>query len=274
MARGPKKHLKRLYAPSSWMLSKLKGVYAPRPRAGPHKLRECIPLVVLLRNRLKLALNARESSFILKKRNVKVDNRIRTDPKYPCGFMDVVSIPKTKDLYRILLDSKGRFAMVRIDEAESNMKLCKVVKRQTLTNRTPAIVTHDGRTIRYADPSIAAGDSVVLDTAENKIRSFIKFRAGALAMTTGGKNMGRVGTVVDVERHPGAFNIVHIRDAADNTFATRESNVFIVGNEESLVTLPRDQGVRKNVLYERELRLENAEKAKKKASSGKQRRHK
>lgn len=252
MARGPKHHLKRLYAPSSWMLSKLTGVYAPRPRSGPHKLRECVPLIVLLRNRLKYALNAREVGFILKQRNVKVDNRIRTDSKYPAGFMDVVEIPKTKDLYRILYNTKGRFELVRITEDEASIKICKVIKRVVLGNRIPAVVTNDGRTIRYADLNIKAGDSVVFDLKQNKIREHLRFRVGSLVMVNGGKNTGRVGTVVDVERHPGSFDIVHVRDRADNVFATRSSNIFVIGKDTSLVTLPKCEGVRQNVLYERE----------------------
>lgn len=43
----------RLNAPSHWMLDKLSGVFAPKPSPGPHKQRECLPLTVLLRNRLK-----------------------------------------------------------------------------------------------------------------------------------------------------------------------------------------------------------------------------
>ena len=46
VVRGPKHHLKRLAAPSSWMLDKLSGTYAPRPSNGPHKLREALPLIV------------------------------------------------------------------------------------------------------------------------------------------------------------------------------------------------------------------------------------
>ena len=34
MVRGPKKHLKRLNAPKSWMLDKLTGVFAPKPAPG------------------------------------------------------------------------------------------------------------------------------------------------------------------------------------------------------------------------------------------------
>merc|ERR1712096_13103 len=55
-ARGFKKHLKRLNAPKHWMLDKLSGVFAPRPTPGPHKLRECLPLCIFLRNRLHYAL--------------------------------------------------------------------------------------------------------------------------------------------------------------------------------------------------------------------------
>ena len=42
MARGPKKHLKRLRAPKHWMLDKLTGIFAPRPSTGPHKMRESL----------------------------------------------------------------------------------------------------------------------------------------------------------------------------------------------------------------------------------------
>lgn len=60
---------------------------APRPSPGPHKLRECLPLVVLLRNRLKYALTGDEVKRIVKQRLIKVDGKIRTDPTFPAGFM-------------------------------------------------------------------------------------------------------------------------------------------------------------------------------------------
>lgn len=49
MARGPKKHLKRINTPRSWLLSKIGGIYATRPSTGPHKLRECLPLSIIVR---------------------------------------------------------------------------------------------------------------------------------------------------------------------------------------------------------------------------------
>jgi small subunit ribosomal protein S4e len=75
MARGPKKHLKRIAAPKHWMLDKLTGKFAPRPSTGPHKLRECIPIMLLIRNRLKYSTNYNESKVIMKSRNIKVDSK-------------------------------------------------------------------------------------------------------------------------------------------------------------------------------------------------------
>lgn len=56
--------------------------------------------------------------------------------------------------------------------------------------------------------------------------------------------MGRVGVITHRERHDGGFNIVHVRDALDNQFATRESNVFVIGQDKPWVSLPKGKGVK------------------------------
>jgi small subunit ribosomal protein S4e len=69
------------------MLDKLGGTFAPRPSTGPHKLRESLPLVIFLRNRLKYALTNTEVTKIVMQRLIKVDGKVRTDINYPTGFM-------------------------------------------------------------------------------------------------------------------------------------------------------------------------------------------
>ena len=68
------------------MLSKLGGIFAPKPSPGPHKLRECLPLILILRNRLKYALTGKEVTSVLMQRLVKVDGKVRTDSTYPIGL--------------------------------------------------------------------------------------------------------------------------------------------------------------------------------------------
>ncbi|CCE78901.1 Piso0_000935 [Millerozyma farinosa CBS 7064] len=256
MARGPKKHLKRLAAPSHWMLDKLSGTYAPRPSAGPHKLRESLPLIVFLRNRLKYALNGREVKAILMQEHVKVDGKVRTDSTYPTGFMDVITIDATNENFRLIYDVKGRFAVHRITAEEGAYKLGKVKKVVLGKRGIPYVVTHDGRTIRYPDPLIRANDTVKIDLATGKIDDYVKFDTGKLVMVTGGRNMGRVGVIAHREKHEGGFDLVHIKDALENTFVTRLSNVFVIGNEagKPWVSLPKGKGIKLSISEERDRR--------------------
>jgi len=255
MARGPKKHLKRMFAPSHWMLDKLGGVWAPRPSTGPHKLRECMPLIILLRNKLKYALTGKEVKYILMQRLVKVDGKARTDHTYPAGFMDVISIEKTDEHFRLLYDVRGRFAIHRISAEEAKYKLGRVKKVLMGPKGTPYIVTHDGRTIRYPDPLVKANDSVKIDTETGKMSDFVKFETGNLAMISGGKNTGRVGIIVSRERHQGSFDIVHMKDSTGHIFATRLGNVFVIGKgNKPLVSLPKRKGVKVSILEERAMR--------------------
>jgi small subunit ribosomal protein S4e len=256
MARGPKKHLKRLNAPKSWMLDKLGGVYAPRPSTGPHKLRESLPLTILLRNRLKYAITADEVKKICMQRLIKVDGKVRTDTNFPAGFMDVITIEKTNEYFRLLYDVKGRFVAHRITKEEAKYKLCRIKRVRVGPKGIPYCVTNDGRTIRYPDPAVKANDTVQLDIENVKIMEILKFETGNMCMITGGHNLGRVGVITTRERHPGSFDIVHIRDVTGKTFATRLNYVFVIGRaNKAWISLPRGKGVRLTIAEERDRRL-------------------
>jgi len=269
MARGNKKHLKRLNAPKHWMLDKMGGAWAPRPSTGPHKLRECLPVIIILRNRLKLALNRREVMMICKQKKVQVDGKVRSDPCFPAGFMDVVTLgdaakafdPKAStDRFRLMYDVKGRFTLLSLTAEEAKMKLCKVTRAQLTQKKIPYVVTHDGRTIRYANPDIKVGDTVVIDIKTGKITETLKREIGTLVTVTKGRNCGRVGELLNIERHPGSFDIVTIKDARGTVFATRKDNLFVIGSVgkdgfKPRVALPKGNGVKLSILEERAKRL-------------------
>lgn len=256
MARGPKRHMKRMFAPSAWMLGKLDGVWAPRPTSGPHKLRECVPLSILLRNRLKYALNYKEAKTICIQRLIKVDGKIRTHQNFPAGFMDVISIDKTKEHFRLLYDTKGRFRVHKISPEEASYKLCRVKDIGKSLKGVAYCVTHDGRTIRFPDPEIRAFDTVRVEISTGKILDFIKFEQGNVCMITGGNNIGRVGVITHREKHPGSFEIIHLKDAEGHAFATRLQNVMVIGKDtKSWVSLPKGDGIKLNIVQDRAKRM-------------------
>ena len=168
---------------------------------------------------------------------------------------DIIGIEKTNEFFRLLLDVRGRFAIHRVGAEEAKYKLCRVKALEMGPKKVPYIITHDGRTVRYPDPSVAVNDTVQLDLESGKMTDFIKFETGNLAMITGGKNAGRVGTIVSRERHQGSFDIVHVKDSVGHIFATRLGNVFVIGNGTTpMVSLPKRKGIKLSILEGREKR--------------------
>lgn len=187
---------------------------------------------------------------------IRIDGRVRRDPRFPLGIMDVVTIEKTNENFRILLDVKGRFVPHRIEQKEAGFKLCKVLQKRIGKAKVPHIVTHDGRTIRYPHPDVQINDSIKLNLETGDIAGIVKFQNNAIVMLTGGNNIGRIGTLQSLEKHPGSFEIAHVRDASGNIFSTRLGNVMVIGDSKSaVISLPRGEGIRMTLMEERAARL-------------------
>merc|ERR1719230_264156 len=231
-------------------------MFAPRPSAGPHKMRECMPLIIMLRQRLKYALTYHECKMIVMQRLIKVDGKVRTDMFFPAGFMDVVQIDKTKENFRLLYDTKGKFALHKIAKEEASYKLCRVKSVSRGPKGIPYAITHDGRTLRYPDPDIKTNDTVRLDISTGKILDHIKFDVGNKVMISGGNNMGRVGDITHREKHPGSFEIVHVKDGVGHTFATRLQNVFVIGKgSKPWISLPKAGGIKLSIVEDRTAKM-------------------
>merc|ERR1719437_386734 len=178
--------------------------------------------------------------MIVMQRLIKVDGKVRADMFYPAGFQDVVSIDKTKENFRLLYDTKGRFALHKIQKEESTYKLCRVRKVERGPRGIPYARTHDGRTLRYPDPEVKANDTV----------------RGNLAMISGGNNIGRVGTIQHRERHPGSFEMVNVKDSVGHVFATRLSNVMPIGKgNKAWISLPKGNGIKLSIVEDRNARM-------------------
>jgi len=127
-------------------------------------------------------------------------------------------------------------------------------------NKVPYVVTHDGRTIRYPHPEIKKYDTIKLNLQTGEVEGIIKFENGAQVLLTGGNNIGRVGVLQHVEKHPGSFDIAHVKDSTGASFATRITNMFVIGTgKKSQITLLAQKGIRISLQEERENRLKQAE---------------
>jgi small subunit ribosomal protein S4e len=191
--------------------------------------------------------------ILAKDGNIAIDGKVRKDYKFPVGVMDVITLVKSKTSYRLLYDCKGRFGLAKITNNEAEFKLCKVKTRAMGPKGIPYVVTHDGRTIRFPNPAIKTNDSVKLNLRTGEIVTYFKFEVGAKVMVTGGNNIGRVGTIQRLEKHPGSYEIVHVKDENGLEFSTRLNNVFIIGTKNPEIALLKRHNYM-SIIQERELR--------------------
>jgi small subunit ribosomal protein S4e len=174
--------------------------------------------------------------------------------------MDVVTIEKTNEFFRILLDTKGRFNPHKIDAKEASFKLCRVVKKYIGKQKIPYVTTHDGRTFRFPHPDIQKNDSLKINLADKSIQSVYKFVNGASVYLTGGNNIGRIGILQSIEKHPGSFDIAHVKDSTGHTFATRVGNIFVIGDGKNpAISLPKGDGLKLTLIEERDAKVDEEE---------------
>ncbi len=125
-----KKHLKRLNAPRVLSIKRKVKKWTVRSSPGPHPLKKSISLGIIIRDYLGLADSLKETKEILTNGEVVVDGVVRKDHKFPCGLMDVISIPNLKKDFRVIFDRRGKLTLVPITAKDADWKLCRIENKK------------------------------------------------------------------------------------------------------------------------------------------------
>ena len=229
------KHMKRLASPRVWSIPKKSHVWATKQSPGPHSIERSVPLLIMVRDILGYCDTAREGRKIIGERNIQIDGRIVTDYKLPIGFMDVVSLPKSKENYRALLDSKGKIRPIRISKDRAFWKLVRISNITTINGGRTQLNLHDGRNILVEKGKYKSGDVLKIELPSQKILDNYPLAKGNVAMIIGGKHSGQIGTIENYIKVRGPKpNIVEFSEG----FSTINDHVFVVGTKKPEITLP------------------------------------
>ncbi|SRR3989344_1109550 len=228
------RHLSRLMAPKSWPMHKKENKWIIRPNPGPHKLMESIPLGLIIRNILNQARTLKEVKKILINGSISVDGKVRKDYKFPVGVMDIVKV--ANDSYRVLFSNKGKFRLKPIKKDESNIKPCKIINKKMVRGNKLQVTLYDGKNI-FTDNSSATNDTLIIDLAENKVNSSIKFEKGAIVYIINGKYIGRTGKIVDLEKGKKFKDDKVLISIGKDNVKTLSSYCIAVGKDKPAITL-------------------------------------
>ena len=232
------RRMKRLAAPRSWAIPRKEKVWVSKPLPGKHTEDNCIPLVIALRDYLKVCDSAKEAERILGRRDVLVDGKAVRSVKTGVGLMDIVSIPKINANYRVLFDKNGKLRMISIKKDEAAWKLCRIRNKTAIKKGDIQLNLHDGRNIivpKAEKDNYHTGDTLKISLPDQKILGKIEFSEGNLAYLTGGTHVGFVVSIDKIEkvRNPKA-NIIHFKEE----FSTTQKYVFVIGTDVAEIEIP------------------------------------
>jgi len=206
-----KRHLRSLAVPRTWPIPrKERGYWIVKPSPGPHSKDLAMPIAVWLRDYLKVAENLREVRYLLNNGKVLVDGKPIKDYKYPVGVFDTLTLPDIGEYYRVLLDTRGKLYLKKIDKEEANIKYGKIVRKVTVKGGKIQYTLTDGRTF-LGDNSYKTHWGLVYTIPKFEIKEVIPLKEGTKVYLLGGKHIGKVATVKSIEIMDGPWpNIIEI----------------------------------------------------------------
>jgi len=231
------KHLKRLNAPRALTLNRKERKWTVKPSPGPHPIETGIPLGLVVRDYLKLTDTLREAKRIISDGEILVDEVKRKNYKFPCGLMDVVSIPKMKKDYRILFNRRGKLTFVPIDSKDAKWKLCRIENKTNLKGKQIQLNFHDGQNILVKKDEYKTGDVLKISFKEKKIDDIYKLEKGTVSMIIGGSHVGETANIQDIEIIQSSKpNLAKMK--GEKEFTTLQNYVFPIGKTKPAINLP------------------------------------
>jgi len=187
-------HKKRQEMPKTWPVEKKEFTYMAVPS---HSANKSISILFVLRNVLKIAKNKKEAKFITNNKKVKVNNKIRTEVNFPLQVFDVLTLDDKKN-YRVQIINK-KFSLIEISGKDAQTKIVKISGKKIIGGNKTQMNLEDGQNI-ITKEKFSVGDSVVLNTKENKIEEILPLKDGAKIEVVGGKHAGEKGKLLKIEK--------------------------------------------------------------------------
>ncbi len=221
-------HLSRLNSPTSWGV-KRKGIkFITRPAAGPHTLRNCIPLSIVITDLLKFARIRRETKKILNEGKIFVNGKVRKDLHYPVGLMDVISVPSLHQNYRLFYDTKGKFRLLLLGDDEKDLRLVQIKNKTIIKDKKVQLNYSDGTNMILDKGDYKTGDTLITSLKDGSIKEHLPLKKGARIYIIAGTKRGVVGTLEDTKEK----NI--IVKTSEGNFETAKRYAYVIGKMHTL----------------------------------------
>lgn len=188
-------HLKRQKIPKNWPIPRKGTKYIVRPSSG---LNTGIPLLIILRDMLKVARNRKEVKKAIHEKKISINNKLSRDEKEGIQLFDKIGLLSSKKYYNLILSETGKFALEEIKAEKANQKTAKIVNKRILKGKKIQLNLGDGRNF-LSDIKCNVNDSVLIDFKDKKIKKCLPLEKGAKIFVIAGKHAGSRGDLLELK---------------------------------------------------------------------------
>ncbi len=189
-------HLKRQEVPKRWPITRKGTKYVVRPNSNIHY---SIPVLILIRDILKIAQNRKEMKKTIHERSVILNGKIVRNEKIPIYLFDKISIIPINKHYMLNLSNNGKFIAEEIKESDSKSKISKIINKKILKEKKIQINFNDGRNI-LSDIKCNINDSAIINFEENKIIKCLPMKENSRVFIFSGKHAGKIGKIISINK--------------------------------------------------------------------------
>lgn len=186
------KYLKRQQVPKNWPVPRKGTKYVVKPYSN---LEKGIPLLIILRDMLKVAQNRKEVKRALHENKILINGRPARDEKNSAQLFDKITLVPAKKCYKVNLAENGKFMMEEIKESETDHKIVKVINKKVLKGKKTQLNLSDGRNF-ISDLKCSVGDSVSVNFKDKKIEKHLPLKENANVIVFAGKHAGKRGKIL------------------------------------------------------------------------------
>lgn len=207
-------HLKRQKVPKNWPIKRKGTAYIVRPNAN---ISNGIPILVALRDILKLAQNRKEVKKVIHEKNILLNGSLIKNEKNSVLLFDALTIVPSNESYRLSLSEKGKFQIEKINAGEETHKIAKVINKKMLKGKKIQLNLSDGRNF-LSDIKCNVNDSVLIDLKKKKIEKCLPLKEKGEVLVFAGKHAGKKANINKIDQ---------VKKMAELIFNNEKINVLI-----------------------------------------------
>lgn len=214
-------HQKRLPSPKHYPIQRKQNTYVSTIK-GSRSSENAVPTVLVLRDILEYAETEKEAKEIVRNGDLLRNGEAVRDIKEGIGVLDVIEIPETEEVYRVIRKGKYlEFIAVEDSEKSAGKVVGKSVEGDDYVYRL-----HNGENYRTKD-EFSTGSTLVFNGGVEEF----ELEEGAQVLVIDGKHAGETAELTEINERGMNSNVGTVKENGDE-FETQLENLVAIGDLE------------------------------------------